>query len=43
MTAVPWFENALAAGFSDQSHFKKTFRHSRGMTPDEYRWRLRSR
>jgi len=36
-------EIALAAGFSDQSHFTKTFRHYNGMTPGEYRRRLRSR
>ena len=40
---MPLAEIALAAGFSDQSHFTKTFRHYNGMTPGEYRRRLRSR
>jgi AraC family transcriptional regulator len=29
-------EIALAAGFADQSHFSKTFKSLKGMTPSEY-------
>jgi len=32
----PLLEIALAAGFADQSHFSKTFKSLRGMTPSEY-------
>ncbi|TIQ99832.1 MAG: helix-turn-helix domain-containing protein, partial [Mesorhizobium sp.] len=30
---------AIAAGFADQSHFSRTFRATRGMTPGMYRRR----
>jgi AraC family transcriptional regulator len=43
MTDVPLAEIALAAGFADQSHFTKTFRRSRGLTPGEYRRSSRPR
>ena len=36
-------EIALAAGFSDQSHFTKAFRRCTGMTPGAFRRHLRSR
>lgn len=36
-------EIALAAGFSDQSHFTKAFRRCTGMTPGTFRLHLRSR
>jgi AraC family transcriptional regulator len=36
-------EVALAAGFYDQSHFTKTFRHFTGMTPSRYRALFRGR
>jgi AraC family transcriptional regulator len=36
-------EIALAAGFSDQSHFTKAFRRCTGMTPGAFRLHLRSR
>src|SRR5690349_1446143 len=39
---VPVCEIALAAGFYDQSHFVKVFRRQTGMTPAEYRARVRS-
>ena len=31
-----------ATGFWDQSHFTKTFKHERGVTPGEYRRRHRT-
>ncbi|TXH37852.1 MAG: helix-turn-helix domain-containing protein [Rhodospirillaceae bacterium] len=34
-------EVALAAGFSDQSHFTRLFRHFIGTTPGRFRWSLR--
>jgi AraC family transcriptional regulator len=34
---APLVEIALAAGFSDQSHFCKSFRSLTGMTPSQYR------
>lgn len=34
-------EIALAAGFSDQSHFTRIFRHSTGTTPAHFRWSQR--
>jgi AraC family transcriptional regulator len=34
---------ALAAGFSDQSHFTRTFKHQTGMTPSAFRNYYRSR
>ena len=43
MPDVPLAQVALAADFSDRSHFAKTFRHDNGMAPGEYRRRLRSR
>lgn len=33
---APLVEVALAAGFSDQSHFTRTFKHYTGMTPAEF-------
>ena len=36
-------EIALAAGFSDQSHFTRTFKNQLGITPGEYRKISRSR
>jgi AraC-like DNA-binding protein len=32
---------ALANGFSDQSHFSNAFRRHTGVTPSEYRRRIR--
>ncbi len=40
---TPLVEIALAAGFSDQSHFCKTFRSHTGMTPSQFRNTSRSR
>ncbi|HEX8139824.1 MAG TPA: AraC family transcriptional regulator [Pyrinomonadaceae bacterium] len=34
---------AFAAGFSDQSHFTRTFKHQTGMSPNQYRATLTSR
>jgi AraC family transcriptional regulator len=34
-------EIAIAAGFADQSHFTKNFKRSQGITPAEYRHRVR--
>jgi AraC family transcriptional regulator len=42
-TDTPLVEIALAAGFSDQSHFTKTFRHRTRMTPGEFRRHFRAR
>jgi AraC-like DNA-binding protein len=36
-TDVPLVEIAYGAGFSDQSHFTRTFRRLTGMTPAEFR------
>jgi AraC family transcriptional regulator len=36
-------EIAAAAGFSDQSHFSRTFKSYLGITPGEYRKIIRSR
>jgi AraC family transcriptional regulator len=36
-TEAPLVEIALAAGFSHQSHFSRTFKRLRGMTPAEFR------
>jgi len=38
-SAMPLGEIALACGFSDQSHFSRTFRHLHGCTPSQYRAR----
>ena len=40
---TPLTQIALDAGFSDQSHFSKTFKHLMGMTPSQYRSILRPR
>ena len=40
---TPLTQIALGAGFSDQSHFSKTFKHLMGMTPSQYRSILRPR
>jgi AraC family transcriptional regulator len=40
---VPLAEIALEAGFSDQSHFTRTFRRVTGVSPGRYRDRLRGR
>ena len=40
---APLTQIALEAGFSDQSHFCKTFKHLTGMTPSQYRSILRPR
>ncbi len=34
---TPLMEIAVEAGFSDQSHFSKTFKRHTGMTPTEFR------
>lgn len=34
---APLADIALAAGFADQSHFGRVFKHATGMTPAEYR------
>jgi AraC family transcriptional regulator len=39
---VPLVEIALTAGFPDQSHFTKTFRHQMRMTPGEFRRHFRA-
>jgi AraC family transcriptional regulator len=36
-SARPLVEIALAAGFSHQSHFTRTFKQQTGLTPDQYR------
>ena len=38
--SMPLAEVALAAGFSNQSHFTCRFREQTGMTPSSYRWNL---
>lgn len=38
---TPLVEIALAAGFAHQAHFSRTFRKLTGMTPTEYRAKLR--
>jgi AraC family transcriptional regulator len=40
---TPLIEIALAAGFADQSHFTKTFKHLVGMTPAEFQRQFRRR
>ncbi len=35
-------EIPVETGFWDQSHFTKTFKHERGVTPGEYRRRHRT-
>lgn len=40
---TPLVEISAAAGFSDQSHFSKSFKLSTGMTPAQYRALFRSR
>jgi AraC family transcriptional regulator len=40
---APLVEIALSAGFSDQSHFCKSFRFHTGMTPSQFRKTSRRR
>jgi len=40
-TEVPIVEIALDAGFADQSHFTRAFRHQVGITPGDYRRTIR--
>src|SRR5262249_7883642 len=40
---APVSEIALAAGFSDQSHFSRTFKRTTGLTPAEFRSQSRTR
>ncbi|PYO90670.1 MAG: hypothetical protein DMD66_01815 [Gemmatimonadetes bacterium] len=40
-TEVPIVEIALDAGFADQSHFTRAFRHQVGVTPGDYRRTIR--
>ncbi len=40
-TDLPLSEIAYAAGFSDQSHLARHFRHMLGTTPREFRWSQR--
>jgi AraC-like DNA-binding protein len=40
-TNLPLSEIAYAAGFSDQSHLARHFRHMLGTTPREFRWSQR--
>ena len=42
-TQEPLGEIALSVGFTDQSHFTRTFRRMTGLTPSEYRSRSKSR
>ncbi len=42
-TDAPLYEIALMAGFSDQSHFSRTFKRFLGVTPAEYRKISRAR
>jgi AraC-like DNA-binding protein len=37
-TDMSMSEIAHAAGFADQSHFARRFRHKVGMSPRDYRW-----
>ncbi len=43
LTDRPLTEIAVAAGFYDQSHFSRTFKHTVGLTPSEYRAAFRPR
>ncbi len=43
LTDRPLTEIAVAAGFYDQSHFSRTFKHIVGLTPSEYRAAFRPR
>jgi transcriptional regulator GlxA family with amidase domain len=40
-TEMPLSEIAIAAGFSDQSHYTRCFREIIGVTPGDYRWSTR--
>jgi AraC family transcriptional regulator len=40
-TAAPLGDIAIASGFCDQSHFCRTFKLATGLSPAEYRARLR--
>ena len=43
LTDAPLTEIAMAAGFYDQAHFSRTFKHMVGLTPGEYRAAFRAR
>jgi AraC family transcriptional regulator len=43
VSEAPLSQIALAAGFFDQGHFTRNFKHHTGMTPAEYRTLCRSR
>jgi transcriptional regulator GlxA family with amidase domain len=40
-TDMPLSDIAIAAGFSDQSHYTRWFREIAGVTPGSYRWSTR--
>ena len=41
LTDASFTEIAISAGFYDQSHFSRTFKHIVGLTPSEYRFAFR--
>lgn len=42
-SSVPIVDIALSAGFTDQSHFARTFKRHTGMSPADYRRTFRTR